>query len=68
MKPNRIEFNVGQTKHNQPIRLIGEKTSGEEYVWSLHKEAVNQRDEDEIIRNIPASVFVAINAAIKESQ
>jgi hypothetical protein len=64
MKPSLIEFKVGQTIHNQPLRLACSVENGKQ-TWSLFKAQADQRDDNQAIHGIPGEVFVAMAEAVK---
>ncbi len=49
MKPARIEFDLGQTRFGQRLRLILERGSDGREAWTLVQERANQRDETQRI-------------------
>lgn len=60
MKPTKVEFSLGKTAHNQPVRLVWEYGS-----WTLHRDAANQRDESEAVRGLTDENLLAMSEAVK---
>lgn len=54
MKPDRMEFKLGQTIHGAPLRLVYAKEAPPRggYAWSLIKDQGNQRDDIQMVTGI----------------
>jgi len=63
MKPDRIEFVIGQTRFGQTIRLVWERGSDNVFSWTIHQDAASQRDDSAVIRNIPTEVMTKMAEA-----
>jgi hypothetical protein len=44
-KPSKIEFDIGQTIHGQPLRLVRGFSSSQPSDWTLCRDEANQRDD-----------------------
>lgn len=51
MIPNTITFDIGETVHKQPLRLVYTRIPGS-HTWTLHKHAANQRDDECVITGL----------------
>jgi len=51
IKPKRVEYDLGRTRHNQPLKLVWEGDA-----WHLIKEPVNQRDQVDRIELTPDQI------------
>ena len=65
MKPTRIEFTLTPTIYGQPMRLVRETTQGRT-VWSIYRDAADQRDDSAIITGIPPVTLQEMAAAVTE--
>lgn len=62
----KVQYPAGYTKWGQKLTLIGERESNGLMSWSLHKDALNQRDQSETIRGLTAESIQKMAAAIAE--
>ncbi len=44
-KPTRIEYDLGQTIHGQPLRLVRGFSSANQSEWTICRDEANQRDD-----------------------
>jgi len=66
MKPDKMEFKVGETIHKAPLKLIYEKDYMGKCSWSIKKEMANQRDDTSIVSGLPVEVLIRIGEIAKE--
>ena len=64
MKPDLMTFNVGETIHKAPLRLVWAREHARG-TFTLHKDAANQRDDSTFIAGIPADVILKMAEAVK---
>jgi hypothetical protein len=60
----KIEFLIGETIYGQPIRLIYRQETGGRYVWELHRDAANQRDDHVFITGMTVETIRRIGQAV----
>lgn len=65
MKPDRIEFKVGQTIFGQQLRLVYARDYAGRRSWTLHKDPVSQRDESQQIDGLTSEAIRAMADATK---
>lgn len=68
MNATRIEYDVGETVHRQPLRLVFEKTTGGAMAWTLHKDPASQRDDSTFVSGIPSDVILKMAEAVRSQQ
>lgn len=65
MKPTKVEFQVGETIHKQPLRIVY-MLDGGKHQWVLFKEGVSQRDENQAIYGLTGEAILAMAEAVKQ--
>lgn len=65
MKPVRMEFDVGLTRHKQRLRLVFEQSYDGHWEWTLRKEAAGQRDDTQIISGIQPESLLQMAEAVR---
>ncbi len=68
MKPFRIEYHVGQTRHGQLLRFIQERGSDGVVSWTLRREAANQRDDSAYISGLTAEAIERMAEAVRSTK
>lgn len=64
MSPDRVEFNIGQTRFGQPLRLVFEKGSDGQRGWTLHRDAADQRDDSTFISGLDRETILRMAEAV----
>lgn len=67
MSPVRIEFDLGQNIHGQPLRLVKERTTGGRMAWTLYRDEANQRDDRSSVGGLTSEVILKMAEAVKNS-
>ncbi|WP_312599058.1 hypothetical protein [Brevundimonas sp.] len=65
MIPAKIEYAVGKTRHNQPLRLVKARTYDGAVEWTLHRDQASQRDDRQAIAGLTDDVILAMADAVK---
>ena len=65
MKPDRIEFRIGETRFKQPVQLVMERGSDGLQSWTIYRDEANQRDERVMIAGLDASTIERMADAVK---
>lgn len=65
MKPSRVEYPVGRTIHNQAVRLVWAINAYGRPEWTIHRDAVNQRDDPERVSGLTDEVILAMADAVR---
>lgn len=60
----RIEFDVGQTRHGQAVRLVREIRDGVPD-WQLIRDAANQRDEGATVTGLTPEIIANMAKATR---
>lgn len=68
MKPDKIEFKIGETFHKQLIKLVYEKDYMSRGSWSIVRGMANQRDDSATVSGLPAEALIKIGEIVKEQQ
>lgn len=68
MKPDLIQFSVGKTVWDQPVKLRHERNYDGKVFWTLTQEAAGQRDESSTIRGLTDETILAMAEAIKQTR
>ena len=68
MKPKRIEFDVGQTIHGQPLRLVYERGNAGRDSWTLIQDAANQRDDRHQVSGLDGQTIERMAEAVKSTK
>lgn len=63
--PIKVEFDVGQTRHKQPVKLIREYKAGGRPTWTIVRQAFDQRDNQATIRDLEPETILAMAEAVK---
>lgn len=66
MKPDKMEFKIGETIHKAPLKLIYERDYMGKCSWSIVKEMANQRDDTNKVYGLPTEVLIRIGEIAKE--
>lgn len=62
----KLQIPIGQTKHGQQLELHGEQKDGGEVLFHLVKLAAGQRDQQDVIRDVPPkSLDLLLRAVVK---
>jgi hypothetical protein len=64
MKPNRIEFKIGETRFRQPIKLIVEERDNVEE-WSIERGMGNQQDNVEKVHHLTRDMILKMAQAVQ---
>lgn len=62
----RVEYSVGYTAWGQKLRLVGERDYMGKWLWSLHQDQLNLRDEANAVRGLSAENIRKMLAAVEE--
>lgn len=68
MTPVKIEYSIGKTRHNQPLRLVKARTYDGAVEWTLHRDEANQRDERAFIAGLSDEVILAMAEAVMQEK
>lgn len=67
MKPDKIEYKIGDTIHAQPIKLVFERDYlGREY-WTIIQEPANQRDDRNSVSGLTKELIIKMAEAVKST-
>lgn len=66
MKPDKMEFKIGETQHKQPIKLIYEKDYMNRGSWSIERGMANQRDDTSKVYGLTTESLIRIGEIAKE--
>lgn len=70
MKPDKIEFKIGETFHKQAINLIYESDyyNRSKGSWTIVRGQANQRDDVSKVYGLPTDALIKIGEIAKEQQ
>ncbi len=66
MKPDRIEYKLGGTRFNQPVKLIYEKDSSGSEEWIIERGMANQQDNVEKVHHLTRDMILKMAEAVKQ--
>jgi hypothetical protein len=65
MSLRSIEFDIGRTKHGQPVRLVYSKSSCGGMEWTLFRDQANQRDDSACVTGLTDENILEMAEAVK---
>lgn len=65
MKPDKIEFLIGETIHGQPLRLLRQKSTGGQMEWVLCRDEADQRDDRVFIAGLKGDSIQKMAEAVR---
>lgn len=65
MEPSKVEYEIGDNIHHQPIKLVRCRTTGGQMSWEIHRGAANQRDDQIWIGGLTADLIIKMAEAVR---
>ena len=66
MKPTRIEYDLGDNVHGQPVRLVCEATTGRGMAWTICRDQADQRDDSAFVSGLTRDQILNMAEAVKQ--
>ncbi len=67
-KPSRLEFNLGNNPHGQPVKVVRDLITNGTYRWSIHRGQANQRDDSAVVGELTTDMLIQIGQIATEYQ